>query len=309
MTTMDIIAASAPHSRSDGSSRPSATVVIVTRNRLPELRIALQSVSTQTGAIETLVVDDGSSDGTSAAVSREWPGVRLVSHEASAGLVVRRNEAARLATGDIIFSLDDDAEFTSPLTVAETLRDFDDDRVGAVAIPYVEPRKQSREYQRAPDADGLWVTDTFIGTAHAVRRSVFTRVGGYRDALVHQGEERDFCIRMLDAGFVVRLGRAHPIVHHESPKRDFRRMDYYGRRNDILFAWQNVPWPLLPAHLAGTTVLAVRSAWQAGRAWAMLRGTLAGYAGIVGGSHPRTPVSRETYRRHRQLKRSPQVLA
>ncbi len=83
--------------------------------------------------------------------------------------------------------------------------------------------------QSPPNTSGTWITDTFIGTAHALRRDIFLKLGGYRDHLVHQGEESDFCIRMLDAGYLVRLGRSDPINHWESPKRDLRRMDFYGR--------------------------------------------------------------------------------
>jgi hypothetical protein len=69
-------------------------------------------------------------------------------------------------------------------------------------------------------------------------------------------------VKTLDAaplsavpGFFVRLGNSDPIIHNESPKRDFSRMDFYGRRNDVLFHWQNTPMPdllwQLPMTIAG----------------------------------------------------------
>jgi GT2 family glycosyltransferase len=279
-----------------------ASIVIVTRNRLAELRTAIRSALAQSVSPEVIVVDDASTDGTPEMVGQEFPGVRLIAHRDSRGYIVRRNEAAASAAGDVIFSIDDDAEFTSRQTVEQTLREFDRPRVGAVAIPYVEPNYGPHISQRAPEADDCWITDTFKGTAHAVRREAFLKLGGYRPGLVHQGEERDFSLRLLAAGCVVRAGRADAIHHYESPKRDHRRMDYYGRRNDILFAWHLVPAVALPVHLAGTTVNAVRSMWTAGRMAAMCRGTLSGYAAGVRAFAERDAVPLEVYRLHRLLK-------
>jgi GT2 family glycosyltransferase len=253
-----------------------------------------------------IVVDDASSDGTAEMVRREFPDVRLITNRESRGYITRRNEAAAVARGEVIFSIDDDAEFTSARTVEQTLREFDRPRVGAVAIPFIEPHHGNHVSQPAPESDDCWITDTFKGTAHAVRRDAFLKLGGYRAGLVHQGEERDFSLRLLAAGYVVRAGRADAIHHYESPKRDHRRVDFYGRRNDILFAWHLVPAVALPLHLAGTTVNAVRSMWDAGRMTAMCRGTVSGYAAGLRALGERHAVTLEVYRLHRLLKtRSP----
>lgn len=279
--------------------RPS--VVITTKNRCDELRTAVSSALKQSVQCEVLVVDDGSTDGTAEMVRTEFPAVRLERSPQSLGLIVQRNRAARLASGAILFSLDDDAEFSTQRVVEEALKDFDDPRIGAVAIPHIEPRKGNKVRQAAPDPCGTWVTDTFVGTAHAVRRDVFLSLGGYRDHLVHQGEESDYCIRMLDAGLVVRLGRSDPIKHWESPKRDVRRMDFYGVRNAILFVWQNVPWLALPVHLAATTFNCLRWSLEPDRLWLRLKGVLVGY--LDAPKYRRNPVSRSVYLLHRELRK------
>ena len=277
----------------------SASVVITTKNRKEELRTALRSAIAQTAQPEVLVLDDGSTDGTAEMVKEEFPKARLHYFNESRGCIVRRNEGARLATGEVIFSIDDDAEFSKPQVVEQTLREFDDARIGAVAIPYIEPRKANRLLQQAPDNRQAWITDRFIGTAHALRRDIFLKLAGYREHLVHQGEEGDYCIRMLDAGYFVRLGSADAIVHHESPKRNLARMDYYGCRNAILFTWQNVPGRYLAVHLAATTFNCLRWTLIPRRFLARARGILAGY--WDGLSLRRVPVSPATYRHWRKL--------
>jgi len=334
--------------------------------------------------------------------SADKPQLRLIRHEVSAGYIVRRNEAARLAEGEVIFSLDDDAVFSSPFVVQQTLQDFSHLQIGAVAIPYIEPHKANTEIQRAPTQEDVWITASYIGTAHALRRDVFMALGGYREHLVHQGEEGDFCLRMLAAehegkgilttikhgggcekeqprvgpkgegvgtseskdsestgrdegarldkpsgaafsnpsaselardpeitslarsasvpdslpasshsppdtalevsGFFVRLGNSDPIIHNESPKRDYSRMDFYGRRNDVLFHWQNTPMPDIFWQLPKTIAGGVACAAKVGRWRKMLEGIGAGFMAIASGAK-REPVPKNYSRIYQRLKK------
>lgn len=248
-------------------------------------------------------MDDGSTDATSEIVRKEFPEAVLYHFENSGGYIVRRNEGARLTKSEVIFSIDDDAAFSTPYIIEQTLVELVSPRVGAVAIPYSDVNKDGIVRQKAPDRSRVWVTDRYIGTAHALRRDVFLKLGGYRENFVHQGEESDFCLRMLNAGFVTRLGNADPIHHFESPRRDFRRMDYFGRRNDVLFAWHNVPGQYLPAHLAATTFNGLLLGLKLGRAGHMTRGVCNGYLGCLRYWAERAPVKSQTYLLHRELKK------
>lgn len=287
-----------------------ASIVLATKNRKEELRSAIKSVFEQSVRTEVIVIDDASTDGTADMVLSEFPEVRLERSESSLGYIKQRNRAARLASSPVIFSLDDDAVFSSPDVVEQILSQFSSDRIGAVAIPYVDVDRDKTEYQTAPDESSTWITDRYIGTAHAVRRELFLKLGGYRESFIHQGEEGDFCIRMLNAGYVVRLGVSDPIHHFECPQRDLSRMDFYGRRNDILFAWHNVPMPFFVIHLLGTTLNGLASAFRAGRYGEMLKGIGRGYADCFDQWKDRQPVSAEVYALHRRLrKRGPRLLS
>lgn len=287
-------------------NHPESTILITTRNRKEELRSALRSAVTQTALPEVLVIDDGSTDGTAEMIRTEFPSVRLERREESRGLIVRRNEGARLARSPIIFSIDDDAEFTAPDSIAVALEEFNHPRIGAVAIPFINVRQSSHIFQKpTPGGSEIQVAASYIGTAHAMRREVFIALGGYKEHFIHQGEEGDFCLRMLAAGYVVRLGRSAPIHHHESPKRDTRRMDFFGRRNDVLFAMQNVPAKNLPAHLGGTLINGLRAAARSQHPMQQLSGLAEGLSvGICRWNSDRAPVAYNTYRLHRRLKKN-----
>jgi GT2 family glycosyltransferase len=280
-----------------------ASIIIATKDRKDHLRRAIMSAVRQTEPVEVLVLDDGSTDGTSDMVKCEFRQVRLDRTPVSLGYVAQRNRGAALCCGDVIFSIDDDAEFSTTRVVEQVLAGFSHPRVAAIAIPYVEPQKSGQTYQQAPNADAIWVTDSFRGASHALRRDVFLKLGGYREQIIHQGEEIDFCIRLLNNGFVVRLGFGDFVVHHESPQRDWRRIDFFGRRNDVLFAWRNVPMPYLPVHLAATTVNGVKFAFRAKRQSGMIVGALSGFSDMFSNWRWRQPVSRSSYCLHRALKK------
>lgn len=286
-----------------------ATVVIVTKDRKDELRQAVESALSQEGRIEVLVIDDGSSDGTAEMIREEYPAVRLERVDRSRGYIVHRNRAAELARAPVIVSIDDDAAFSSLETIRVTLADLDHPRVGAVSIPSMDVNKPGAPWYGTrygmvpPDRDGVWVVPAYRGTAYAVRRELFRELGGYQESFFHQGEERDFCLRLLNAGFVTRFGSASPIHHYESPKRDQSRVITYGSRNNMLFAWYNVPMPYLLVHLPVTTAKSLFCHMKKGYTRASVRGLLRGVNMILKQVSHRRPVSRLAYRASRHLKR------
>jgi GT2 family glycosyltransferase len=274
---------------------PLVTIAIVSRNRREELRNAVRSALEQEGLIEVLVVDDGSNDGTADMLCQEFPDVRVVRYEQSAGIAVRRNDATTAARGSVIVSIDDDAVFSSPRIVADTLKDLDHPRVGAVAIPYIDVGTGSEERQRAPEPTDRWITSVFRATAYAIRRDLLVELGGFEGVIFHQGEEWDLSLRMLDAGYLIRLGRADPIHHRASPQRSLRRMDVYGRRNELLICWIYLPLPWSLAYMLGYSVKGVIQGFKVGRPLAMAAGLAAGLKACVATRDRRRPISRRAF--------------
>jgi GT2 family glycosyltransferase len=229
--------------------------------------------------------------------------------EVSRGYTVQRNLGVHMARAPIVVWIDDDAVLESPATVEQTLLDFDHPRVGAVAIPHVDVGLPDVPRRHAPDRDGVWATSEFIGTAAAFRRDVYAQVEGLREVFFHQGEERDFCVRLLAAGYVVRVGRADPIHHFPSVVRDVRRMDLYGRRNTILYAWFNEPLPGMLARLVEMSIQGVVSGVRVRRPLAALRGLGMGFADCRTFRADRRPLPSDVIRVFRRLwKRGPVLL-
>jgi len=251
-----------------------------------------------------MVVDDGSDDATAQMVASEFPDVVLVRFETRAGLVVRRNDAAKLASADVIISIDDDAVFSSTGIVARTLLEFDHPRIAAIAIPYDDIEDgRIQGGQRAPATPGHWVAPTFRGTAYALRRDVFMALGGFREEIVHQGEEDDFCIRLLAAGYVVGLGRADPIFHYPSRSRDLARMAVYSQRNMVLWCFRFFPFPLSVAMMVGYAGRGLVIGRRYRLAHAMIRGLASGLRACWDARDERRPLPWRIAMLDRRLRR------
>jgi len=259
----------------------------------------------QSVPVELLVFDDGSTDGSPEAFAAEFPHVSLHRSPESVGMLPWMNMGCRQARAPIIFTLDDDAEFSTPTVIEETLRDFGDPRVGIVGIPFIDVRISDRVKSRAPDgSEGIWVTHHFTGTAGAIRRDVFGRLGGFNSDLVHMGWESDLCIRALAEGFVVRLGTASPIWHHQSLVRSHERGDMMGRRGDVLLAWWYTPLWRLPIRLVGVVYAGLRHGVRIGRTWNMVRGLAEGFGAMWCTRARRQPLTGDLYAVYRRLRTS-----
>ncbi len=89
---------------------PLVSVVVPVHRGEPFLAAALASVAAQTHpAVEVIVVDDGSPDG-SAEIAAAWSGVRLL-RQANLGVAAARNAGLALARGSLVAFLDQDDEW------------------------------------------------------------------------------------------------------------------------------------------------------------------------------------------------------
>lgn len=143
---------------------PRVTALIVSRNCADALRRCLNALekSTERPAMEILVIDNGSHDGT-VAVPDDYPRVTMLRLPKNFGRTKALNIGIRTAKGDFVLLMDAQVE-VQPDTVARLLaRIAADDSVGAVC-PYVE----SAHPLPSPDAlKTAWRSGTLPG-AHSI---------------------------------------------------------------------------------------------------------------------------------------------
>ena len=287
------------------SSAIDASIVITTRNRRDEALRAISSCLAQENcSIEILLFDDASDDGTVEAVRKKFPSVRIFSNPSRMGYIHNRNRGFEEALGSVVFSIDDDAYFSSRDIVMSVLKHFRDDcTIAAVAIPFIEPmNRRSLSSLQTPfisrSGDELC---GYIGCAHAVRREIVLSLGGYREFFIHQGEERDLCLRMIAAGFRIVYGGQGLIVHMVSPKRQLDRVTYYASRNGLLFDILNLPVPDVLIRLVWDPIAIIRYRFSWSTLPLKLRGIMAGFCEGAKRWRERKAVSRAAYVRFKTL--------
>jgi GT2 family glycosyltransferase len=224
--------------------------VIATRDRLEQLEQTLDRLTELPERPAIVVVDNGSRDGTVAAV-RARPGpVRVVGLAENRGSAARNVGADLAQTPYVAFSDDDSWWAPGALGRAERLLDAQPRIALLAARILVEPGGRldptcaaMAASPLAGDADlpGPRVLG-FLACGAVVRRAAFLAVGGFHARLGVGGEEELLAVDLAAAGY--ELVYADDVVAHHRP--DGRRRPGRARntvRNELLVAWLRRPLP------------------------------------------------------------------
>ena len=293
-------------------ARPRLTIGVVTKNRPASLRECLQSLAVLGDALaEVVVVDDTSDVPIDTAIVNLPPTVagllRVIRQTRHEGYIVARNTIMRDASTDYVLLMDDDAALLEGGSILDALRVLDaHPHVGAIACAMAE--RDGSPWHPATQAAPVNYTcyvPTFIGFAHILRRSLFVELDGYRESFHFYGEEKDYCLRMLNAGFDVIFMPGARVVHAPDPAgRSQSKYVRYTIRNDCLFALYNEPLPLalltVPVRLGRYLSMSRGFDDRGGFAW-IVRELVRQLPSIING---RRPVSWTTVRQWRRVGRT-----
>lgn len=292
------ISAPAPALGNDGrrTAVPAAATVLFTAHNRKDLVLqAIDLALRQTVPVDIIVSDDASTDGTREAVLTRFPDVTFLTDETSRGPCYRRNRGLEVAGTEIVFPLDDDSLLISPRSLEQALTAFGDPQVAIVAMPF-QNILQSEAVQQPPEWETHGPFFDFIACAHGVRRDAVNAVGGYYEPFFYMGEETDLALRLYDRGWKTVISRSDPIHHMQPPARRSYRPDFYGRRNDVLFAYVRAPGLQMPCSVLAAIARGSLFALRTQRKKATLDGFLAAFRTIASGTATRQPVSFPTYR-------------
>jgi GT2 family glycosyltransferase len=224
----------------DAERQPSRTdisgavsVVIPTFNRRECLRRVIASVLRDPGAVEVVVVVDGSRDGSIEfleELSRSEPRVKpfFIEHQ---GLNAALQVGVERSTCDVVLILDDDLEAGPDLVsgharhhkAATNLvvlgyspvvrRRGSDDRALTASLYSEAYERRCRSFEERPEAVLLHLYGGHI----SIRRSACLRMGVYsKHFREHYHPDREFGIRCMKAGLIGRFDRSLLAHHHHS---------------------------------------------------------------------------------------------
>ncbi len=268
---------------------------ITTRNRWDDLKDTLQKIRDfGLSDLRVLVFDDGSEQKCPYDIFSFCKRLTFKRFSESRGLIVRRNQLARAMTSKYYLSLDDDSyPVSGSLEKAVELAESLEDLLG-LSFPIYNPvtkKHQVRSLKEEP-----YRVRSFIGCGHLLHRERFLQIGGYREELVHFGEEVDLTVRGFQQGLYC-YHYPNLQIHHTASNagRNWERMDFYGARNAVLWNDWFMPSGLRSVKQVRTAVSRVIQVVK-NRRLGQAKGELAGLKQVGSYKHNRRPMSRNLYR-------------
>lgn len=237
------------------------SVVVVSWNVRDLLRQCLASTSDlQSPSIETIIVDNVSTDGSAEMVRTEFPDVRLIVNTENRGFPAANNQGIAIAEGRYVLILNPDTEVIDDALAAmvayadenpdvgvvgpQLLNDDADKCPGADGCPSVQssrrrfptlataffestwlqpcaPRRLlARYYVQDQPDDATLDVDWVKGAALMARREAIEQVGLMDEGYFMYSEELDWCKRFKDAGWRVVYLPTAQIVHYGGKSSD-----------------------------------------------------------------------------------------
>jgi hypothetical protein len=299
------------------------SVVIPTWNGAALLRACLRTLDTQTyREFETIVVDNGSRDGTGEMLAAEFPSVRRVSFPDNRGFAAATNAGLAAARGEILVCLNNDVE-CEPSWLAALVSALDRmPDVGSVASKMMDAGRPGL-IDSAGDAMSLRAWNVGHGEpdrpefnvgreilsacagAAAYRRAVFDTVGWFDERYFAWFEDVDLGIRAQFAGFRCWYEPSAVVRHHGSATSATwsERKSFLTMRNGLRLFFKTMPlrrvipwggfvllWPLFDPVVFGRPLRVTVRAWLA--FWLMLPEVLRARREVY--ARRRVPVSRVT---------------
>ena len=218
---------------------------ITSKNRVSILPKAINSAIEQNYPDkEVMVYDDASADGTAGLVT-QYPQVKWLISEVTHGYLYARNLFLTQSDAGIFCSLDDDSWFlnNTALTTAVSYMEANPD-TGAIAFDILSP--DDTDKVQLLDVEPV-ETNKYIGCGHLLRVDIVKQLGGYSpNPGYYGGEEKDLCIRLIDAGYKIIKLKGLYIWHDKTNvARDEKKQHRSGVCNDMVFTFRRTPGILL----------------------------------------------------------------
>jgi GT2 family glycosyltransferase len=300
---------------------PHVSVIVLNYNGLKWLSACLNALVGQVDApaFEIVLVDNGSTDGSSAYVESRYPSVRIVQTGRNLGYAGGNNAGARHARGAWLAFLNNDTvaapDWLARLDQAAGAREgapLVTSRLESLAFPgYIDSAgdgylRAGGAYKRGhgtPIGEWLQSREVFgaCGAGFLIRRDVFDQLAGFDEDFFMVYEDVDLSYRARLAGHRCWYA-AEAIVRHAGSATlgtVSAQAVYYGQRN-LEWTWlKNAPAGLLlrtlPEHLV-YSLAGVAHYIASGRGGAAIRGKLDALVGV-----PRLLRKRRAVQRARRI--------
>jgi len=205
------------------TNMPTVSIVIPTFNRSTLLENCLKSVLNQDySSYEIIVVDDGSTDGTSKMLDKyikPYAEKIILLKQDRKGPAEARNKGIDFAKGKIVLFIDDDVVAT-PNWISEIIGDFQDPKVGIVGGKTILKRIDTFNvlYHEKQNQGESGNVPLYVPTNNSgFLKEVIEKVNGFDVRFLYPGaEDVDICMRIQKMQYKLRINKKALVYHYES---------------------------------------------------------------------------------------------
>lgn len=214
------------------------SILITTKNRLNELKFTLSKIESliEDQAVECIICDDGSHDGTFRFIEKNYPKIKLIRNEQSKGLIFSRNRLLGMAKGDYAISLDDDAHFVveNPLEIIDTyFKQNVTCAVMAFRIFWGEILPENLNHSQSNER-----VKSFVGCGHVWRMEAWKQIPNYPDWFIFYGEEDFASYQLFKKHWEIHYTPDILVHHRVNVKTRVHQKDYRLRlRRSLRSGW------------------------------------------------------------------------
>ncbi len=301
------------------------SVVIPNWNGARHLPVCLESLRSQTYShIETIVADNGSSDGSLELLAERYPWVQVLALGKNRGFAGACNAGIRAAHGEFIALLNNDTE-ADPRWLEEVVAAFGRHPEAGIVASKMLLFDQRDTFHTAgdfyrldgiPGNRGVWEKDvgqydreeyvfSACGGSAVYRKAMLDQIGLLDEDFFFSCEDVDLAWRAQLAGWRCVYAPRAVVYHKLSATGGGPTASFYDGRNFIYLLVKDYPGDLWRVHWLAIlraqlriTIAALR-AWRGREARARLRGQLAGLCHI-----PRLLARRRMVQRSRTVDRA-----
>ena len=192
------------------NKNPKVSIIILNYNGMPFVDKCFHSIREQTYKnIETIFFDNDSPDESVEYTRKNWPGIQVTHSKINHFFAKGNNEAAKLATGDYFFFLNNDT-YLHPQCI-EKLVEAIEEGVGTYAPKMMDYEgKQMIELGMGVDKYAFpWqkISEKIFyveGSGLFIQKELWQKLGGFDEAMVNVVEDLDLCWRLQLLGYRIK---------------------------------------------------------------------------------------------------------
>lgn len=242
------------------------TIIIPNFNGIEFLKTCLESLKLQNYVAETIIVDNGSNDGSVDYIKQNYPEIQIIENKKNLGFASAVNQGIKTSKSEYVFLLNNDIEL-EPDCISNLLKCIENDKsIFAVSSKMIQHNDRNKIDDAGDEYNILGWTkrvgygkstdlynqkrEIFSACAGAAlyKKNILDEIGYFDEKFFAYLEDLDISYRARIHGYQIHYCPQAIVYHIGSGTSGSRYNEFkikLSARNNIYVPYKNMPWPQL----------------------------------------------------------------